>query len=353
MNKLVLTYQSLEDLNIGDYVQSIAALQFLGKKTVKYWDREKLTQYDGKPAKLIMNCWFSSKYGNFPPSSRIKPLFISFHLNAKDADAFLEDHRNIEYLSQFKAVGCRDISTASRLKSKGVNAYFSGCLTLTLGNTYKPCNANNKICFVDAISTRSTNRNLREKVAELVSDLIFFARNTKEVLKVRESLYQHNHLVNRTIGISWRRVQYSIQTFKVVKNLISPKLWASIVYYTHHYNAKAYDSDAERFERADFLLKEYASSCLVISSRIHAILPSTGIGVPALYLNQKNDDPLSECRKSGLTDLLNHVDLIGSKIVRNEHGLIETTNQIKPLNKHQGLVEKLSEDVIEYLEESL
>ncbi|MHB9292886.1 hypothetical protein Holit_01999 [Hollandina sp. SP2] len=39
----------------------------------------------------------------------------------------------IKYLKKHEPIGCRDYGTVKLLGKYGINAYFSGCLTLTLG----------------------------------------------------------------------------------------------------------------------------------------------------------------------------------------------------------------------------
>ena len=65
--------------NIGDYIQTLAVIKLIGKE-YKILDRESLNTYNDEPRKVIINGWFMEKPLNFPPSSNIKPLFISFHI---------------------------------------------------------------------------------------------------------------------------------------------------------------------------------------------------------------------------------------------------------------------------------
>ena len=43
----------------------------------------------------------------------------------------------IYHLKQHAPIGCRDFYTVSLLEKYGIPAYYSGCMTLTLGKTYK------------------------------------------------------------------------------------------------------------------------------------------------------------------------------------------------------------------------
>ena len=62
----------------------------------------------------------------------INPIFISFHLNKSTQLR----HEMISYLKSHQPIGCRDWTTVHMLKSKGVDAFFSGCLTMTIGDLF-------------------------------------------------------------------------------------------------------------------------------------------------------------------------------------------------------------------------
>ena len=124
--------ESIEKYNVGDYVQSLAARQFL-PQVDQYMNREKLGEYRGEKIKLIMNGWFTHNIHHWVPSDEIDPLFVSFHLNSTAAPFMLTD-KGIAYLKKHEPIGCRDKFTVQILEEKGIKAYFTGCLTLTLDN---------------------------------------------------------------------------------------------------------------------------------------------------------------------------------------------------------------------------
>jgi len=83
----LLTY--IEDkhvCNVGDYIQSLAAKQFLQVDLLL--NRERLGEYDGEEVKLIMNGWFTHNIHHWVPNDSINPLFVSFHIN-EDATPFI------------------------------------------------------------------------------------------------------------------------------------------------------------------------------------------------------------------------------------------------------------------------
>ena len=115
-------------VNIGDDIQTLAAINFLKKKGITEYtfiDREKLSDYDGEPVTLIMNGWFMHNIKKFPPSNKITPLFISVHMNNERLIS-----NNIDYFKKYGPIGCRDDNTVKLFKKYGIDAYFTGCLTL-------------------------------------------------------------------------------------------------------------------------------------------------------------------------------------------------------------------------------
>ena len=130
--------------NIGDDIQTLAAINFLKKKGIteyKLINRERLHKYNGEEVHLIMNGWFMHHIKNFPPSKKIKPIWLSFHV-ARPKFVL----KNLNYFKNQPAIGCRDKHTVNFLKSHGINAYFTGCLTLLFD---KHPNKNSKKYLVD------------------------------------------------------------------------------------------------------------------------------------------------------------------------------------------------------------
>ena len=94
-----------------------------------------------------MHALFNMRHG-FPLHRNLRPLFVSFHCNKRallTADA-------VEYLRRYGPVGCRDWTTTHLLTSMGVPAFFSGCLTTTIGGLFPDVpapRANAPVAYVD------------------------------------------------------------------------------------------------------------------------------------------------------------------------------------------------------------
>ena len=131
----VSKFPNISGVNIGDYVQALASSQFL-PHIDGFIDRdEDLKDYAGEPCKVIMNGWYMHLPQNWPPSDLIDPLFVAFHLNSGVKEVLLSS-QSIAYLKSHQPIGCRDLNTLYLLSKNGVDAYFSGCMTLTLGEKY-------------------------------------------------------------------------------------------------------------------------------------------------------------------------------------------------------------------------
>ena len=78
-----------------------------------------------------MHALFAMRHG-FPLHRNLRPVFVSFHCNKRD----LLTPEAVDYLKRYGPVGCRDWTTVHLLASAGVPAFFSGCLTTTIGGVF-------------------------------------------------------------------------------------------------------------------------------------------------------------------------------------------------------------------------
>jgi Polysaccharide pyruvyl transferase. len=122
--------------NIGDYIQSIAAEQFLPEINIRL-NRDSLSNYEGEvPVLLIMNGWFSHSPNTcFPPANQISGLYWGFHVTAwNNSWELIAKKESLAYLKRHEPIGCRDRYTAEKLKKNGIDSFYSKCLTLTFPN---------------------------------------------------------------------------------------------------------------------------------------------------------------------------------------------------------------------------
>lgn len=317
----LLKYQENKKFfNVGDNIQSLAAKQFL-PKVDQLLNREKLADYEGEKIKLIMNGWFTHNIHHWVPSEQIDPFFVSFHINNTAAPFMLTD-KGIAYLKKHEPIGCRDQFSADTLKAKGIDAYFSGCLTLTL-DTYK----------VDD-SERG--------------DEIFIV----------DPLYSYP--AYEKVTYDWRHFLRSIQNGKIfqlgkkknhLKNFIDEDLLKDATYVNQEPAANTF-TDAQKFEMAESLLHKYAKAKLVITSRIHCALPCLAMGTPVIFVNGF-DSFVDSCRFDGILDLFNRID-VDSKIGNwssnfGLEGKINKNTLVKNLEKHHALAEPMKQKCRDFI----
>ena len=306
--------------NVGDNVQSLAAKQYL-PQVDEFLNREKLADYKGEKIKLIMNGWFTHNIHNWVPSDDIEPLFVSFHINNTAAPAMLSE-KGIAYLKKHEPIGCRDQFSADTLKAKGIDAYFSGCLTLTL-DTYK------------------------------VDD-----SQRGEDIYIVDPLYSYPSF--EKVTYDYKRFLRSIQNGKIFKigdkkkhisNFIDADLLKTAHYVNQEPPANKYTTD-EKFAMAEELLHKYAKAKLVITSRIHCALPCLAMGTPVIFVNGF-DSFVDSCRFDGILDLFNRIDVNTKtgEFTANFplEGKISRDTMVKNLGKHHALAEPMKAKCREFI----
>lgn len=237
-----------ELVNLGDYIQSIASRQFCGRKKVVYVDRDYIKHYKGEHVRMIMNAWWYLHNSTSYPSKYINPLYVSFHVVNQNKEL----KSDLFYLKEHEPIGCRDISTMNFLESIGIKAYFSGCLTLTLGLSYN-------------------------NYAEKINDTILCIVNCKYC---ERGNIIGEYLMNKVIKYyNFTKVLYMNKSYK---------------HYSTHY---------ERFEEAERFLKIYEKSTLVITNNLHTLLPCISMNTPVIYVS----DTYPDNRFSGYLNLINYI----------------------------------------------
>ena len=271
--------------NIGDYIQSLAALQFLPKNcSPKFIDRDSFQFYKGENITVIMNGWYRIFNGNKLIPKNLSPIYLSIHItNVNNLDS-----KAINNLKKYQPIGCRDMYTFNGLKKYKIDTYFSSCLTTTLDIDYSV--------------------NETEKTNEIIFNDYSFGYNSKIDNYIRSlSSYDFNN----------------------------------IVYTTHFFNMDL--SHFERFKIARNLIFKYAKAKLVITSRIHCALPCLALNTPFIFVNKDYN-----IRYDGLYEFFNTVGINSSKqfninVRLDENNfVINPTKYLKYSKKLKEIFKKLS-----------
>ena len=341
MKNALLSYSSPLGMewanNIGDYIQGLAANQFMHTDT--YLDRECLDEFSGETTKVIMNGWFMYDPKRFPPSEKINPLFVSFHIRPSIAERLLTANV-ISYLKRYEPIGCRDLSTLRILESHGVRAYFSACLTLTLGRTYHRPDAEHVsgVCFVDPfipIKLKDSLRGLHWFVLRPHLAMSVYRSIRCSILAGQPFRYRLKHVVRIGAFLRCYTKMFSRETIESAEYL------SSVV------NASRFDGHRELFAYAEKLLQKFMHKRLCVTSRIHCALPCVGMGVPVIFVDAANGN-LSDGRFDGLLQFFNLAHVTSKGLVPSfewrtarADGLIDETAEIPIGAKHLDYVEKL------------
>lgn len=117
-------------INLGDWIQSLAVQKLVESIGVPPGeivevDRDSLASYSGPPVRLIMNACFLEH--SFPLPEQVEPVFIGFQTSSRE---LIEKH--LDFFKRHQPIGCRDNSTREHFRNAGVDAYVTGCLTMTL-----------------------------------------------------------------------------------------------------------------------------------------------------------------------------------------------------------------------------
>lgn len=141
-------------INLGDPIQSCATKNLYREMGINEEDiipvpRYDMSNYDGEECICVVNTpsiyeelVYDSHF--MPPSKKVHVIPMSLHIHRDIDEAELQFYRNCG------GVGCRDISTVKYLKSLGVDAFLTGCLTATLPRRDEEISSKaDKIYFVD------------------------------------------------------------------------------------------------------------------------------------------------------------------------------------------------------------
>lgn len=232
-------YISHSTINIGDDIQSIAAKRFLPENALPV-DREFISQFTyPEKVKTVVSGWFMHHTGGYwdlklpppqiswPPSSVIDPFFISIHFTGSFFPMLFSEE-NIDYLKKHAPIGARDMFTLKQLEKRGIDCYFSGCLTLTLENNFKE---RNNITYL--------------------------------------------------VDLDQDAVEY-----------IKSKITTPVIEITHGKSLLSLLKEEHRIKYADYILNLYRKCKCVVTTRLHAAMPCLAFETPILMISSMSEGPV-------------------------------------------------------------
>jgi polysaccharide pyruvyl transferase WcaK-like protein len=151
-----------------------------------------------------------------------------------------------------------------------------------------------------------------KNIITVLSGICSFVCNRKKIYKIAKQKYGKIN-ISSLLSASMFYRQYS--------NFFDDDILFNAKYIEHYVTPS---TEEENFRCADELLKKYANAKLIITSRIHAALPATGMNTPCIFILPQNISDVELCRFSGLLDFFNVMYHTGYAIKNNDH--IDTLN---------------------------
>lgn len=308
--------------NIGDFVQSIAQLQFINNKETRYVEIEDLSSIESdERINVIMNGWFMHKPEEFPPAKCINPLFISFHLTPPKEKSFFTP-QTISYLKEHEPIGTRDFQTAEMMEQHGIKNYMSGCLTLTLGKMYGGQTHDGDYIVVDPYVELGGDLSL-SRSKQILKTLLWGIKNFKKAF-----ILQKRYIYQNTLGAKLpkcvSRFLEAATFYELYSKRFSDEILLKAVYKTVIVNN--HQSVERKFELADEMLNEYARAKFVITSRLHVSFPCIATGTKNVFIVPSIDKEDKEVmrysgRLKGLEDTVNILELKKGRIINSQNNL--------------------------------
>lgn len=131
--------------NLGDDVQALAAALVLPQVDA-YVNRDRLDRVSlPQPHHAIMNSWFAVKRYRATPSASVIPYYFGQCVGRPELlnDAWLAEWR------KHQPIGVRDLHSVSLLCDHGIEAHFTGCLTMWMGRFIEQPTRRNGVVFLD------------------------------------------------------------------------------------------------------------------------------------------------------------------------------------------------------------
>lgn len=335
--------------NIGDYIQTIAAEQYFDNP--EYVNLKKLSDYTpNDKTKLIMNGWFTAHPELWMPADNIIPLFISFHITPSCYDTIL-NQKGIAYLKKWEPIGCRDINTFEKILTNlgGVNAYYSSCLTLTLGRKYTSQDRTDEVYFVDPYYPFVKNEKNRKSLLPVLfalPELLFHANCIKKIAK-------RIHFTPN-LPDSFKKIEALLRSacfYRTYKSKFTDDCFIGANYICHNVRIDGEDNRDDQLLLAKELICKYASAKWVVTSRIHCALPCLGLNTPVIFTTVQNESH-SEGRFKGLIDFF-RVCYIKGKTIQSDDEVLQSIGKIDTktsfINKNNHL--KYAENLIRACEQ--
>jgi hypothetical protein len=139
--------------NLGDHIQILAAENLLRRAGLVPSFLADMNEGLSQPPPtssqfapgIVLNGWFDTHW-HWPPHPAYRPLYLGFHIGYHEPS--LISPAALDHYTAHGPIGCRDRYTLSVLRSYGVDAFLSHCLTLTFARRLPDPDRHNEVFVV-------------------------------------------------------------------------------------------------------------------------------------------------------------------------------------------------------------
>lgn len=305
--------------NFGDEIQTYAIKQFLPH--VDYIvDRESIDTFrserGNEPVAVIMAAWWMWRKWNWPPAECIIPYFVSMHLNhygieEKGSPICDEWMQGIgqEYFKAYGPVGVRDMTSIEYLERNDIDAYFSGCVTLTLPKQRETADKGSYVVIVDlrpelrkkveewlkdsGLEVRVVTHNIKDNKANMALSMEERMKNVEK----RLTLYQNaRFVITRRLHVTLPCLAMEVPVISIVKT----EGYADVSRWTPYYEWTNFVSEQDVLEgKIDYDYDNPPANKSTYKKTREALID--GIQGFIREMESKGDAPLSELKKTTYT----------------------------------------------------
>uniref|UniRef100_A0A914WN06 Sugar phosphate transporter domain-containing protein n=1 Tax=Plectus sambesii TaxID=2011161 RepID=A0A914WN06_9BILA len=237
-----------QGINLGDEIQTFGGIQFL-PHIDHFVTRDLLHTYKfDNNVTFFINAWIGDKRFDWPYQLYMDPIMVAIHLASH---RYINSTKKIQYLKSKAPIGARDLKTLERLNNETIPSYFSGCATILTQNPY--------------------DREERPKTIYII-----------DVWKESDKLMR----------------------------ILPDEVSRDIIDVTHgpQFSGIKFDNIGRFLYSADLVFEKYAKARAIITQRIHAAMPSVGLGVPVIFFGNTTLPGGGADRLSGLTKMWHFFD---------------------------------------------
>lgn len=233
---------SVNTKNVGDHIQILASealLRRAGLHPSFQVDRD--NEIAHTPAisteagvGLLMNGWFKTNPAEWPPHSAYKPVYLGFHIRLFQSPSLI-GRAAIEHYGIHGPIGCRDRYTLSLLRSYGIEAFLSHCLSLVFPRRIRDPERQKEIFVV------SRDRRILDYLPVSLGDYKFLSHYSDD------ASFARNKMRAQEILQIYREQAKLIVTTMLHCALPAIAMGIPVVVFFPPNEAAAHESDRERF----------------------------------------------------------------------------------------------------------